>query len=74
MKTEFVRDVPVGVLLIVLSQFFIYVVSYIAKFPVWWEMLVLIGAMYIFNYLIETGIALLFGVNVPVDKNDSDKK
>lgn len=74
MKSEFVRDVPVGVLLIVLSQFFLFVVSYIAKFPVWWEMLVLIGAMYIFNYLIETGVDFLFGVNVPVDTNDSNKK
>jgi hypothetical protein len=62
--TVLIRDVPVGVLLIVLAQFFIYGFLYAAKFPSVLEVaaiyLSIIGA----DVLFRLGLGLIIGKEV----------
>jgi hypothetical protein len=63
-QTILIRDIPVGVLLIVLAQFFIYGLLYITKFPSVMELLgiylFIIGA----DVLFRVGLGLIIGKEV----------
>lgn len=69
MKTKIIRDVPIGVLLIVLSLFFIYFVQYLSGFP---QVLPLIGILLsstAAHRLMSVGIDVITGIQIE-DKND----
>jgi hypothetical protein len=60
-QAKFVKDVPVGVLLIVLSQFVFYLAIYLAHFPNFWEMLGIVAFTIISTDMIQFGIKLIKG-------------
>lgn len=66
-KSKFVKDVPVGVLMLVLSQFLFYGAHYFANFPKWYEMAGIIFCTLIASDMITYGIRLIKGYD-----SDSD--
>jgi hypothetical protein len=56
-----IKDVPVGVLIIVLSQFVFYGAVYLAKFPNVWEMLGLVMLVLVSTDMVQFGIKLIKG-------------
>jgi hypothetical protein len=67
-KTKFVKDVPVGVLILVLSQFFFYGVIYLAKFPPFWELAGIVFCTLISSDMVNFGLRLIKGFEVDTDK------
>jgi hypothetical protein len=63
MKETYIRDVPVGVLLIVLAQFPFFGAQYLASFPRWWEFAGIVIAILIADRLIRLGVNLIMGFN-----------
>jgi len=61
MKTTYIRDVPVGVLLIVLAQFPFFGAQYLASFPRWWEFAGIVIAVLMADRLVRLGINLILG-------------
>lgn len=64
-----IKDVPLGVLIIVLSQFAFYGAIYIAKFPSFWEMLGIVFLVLISSDMVNFGIQLIKGF----DRAELDK-
>jgi hypothetical protein len=60
-KVKFIQDIPVGVLLIVLSQFVFYGVIYIAKFPSLWELMGIVFLTLVSTDMVSYGIKLIKG-------------
>jgi uncharacterized membrane protein YhdT len=67
-KPKIIKDVPVGVLILVLSQFMLYGVMYLAKFPHWWEFACIIFFTLVASDMIDFGIRLIKGYDVDTDK------
>ena len=65
---EKVRDVPVGVLLIVLAQFVFYGVVYITKFPSMWELFGIVFLTLVSSDMVSYGIKLIKGYEI--DKSE----
>jgi hypothetical protein len=61
MKTTYIRDIPVGVLLIILAQFLFYAVQYLSKFPHWWEVGGIVLSVLMADRMIRLGINLILG-------------
>jgi hypothetical protein len=61
MKKLGVRDVPLGILLVLISQFFFYGVLYLAKFPSPLEFLALLLAFQIGEAFLTIGIRYVLG-------------
>jgi hypothetical protein len=67
-EARFIKDIPVGVLLIVLAQFVFYVAIYLAKFPNFWEMLGIVFFTLISTDMIQYGIKLIKGYDYDPNK------
>jgi hypothetical protein len=61
---EKVKDVPVGVLLIVLAQFVFYGVIYITKFPSMWELFGIVFLTLVSSDMVSYGIKLIKGYEI----------
>lgn len=72
MKTEIVRDIPLGVLLVVLAQFFFYGVLYFSKFPSILEFLGIVLFVLCADRLTRVGIRAIFGMEVEVEDDDKE--
>ena len=68
-NSKFVRDVPVGILIIVLAQFVFYGVIYLAKFPSFWELAGIVFCTLITSDMVNFGIKLIKGFDIA----ESDK-
>ena len=66
-KTKFIKDVPVGVLIILLAQFILYGVLYLCKFPQWYELAGIILGVLVMHDMMEFGIKLIRGFDVELD-------
>jgi hypothetical protein len=62
-EAKITKDIPVGVLLLVLSQFAFYGVIYIAKFPSFWELAGIVFLTLISSDMVSFGIKLIKGYN-----------
>lgn len=69
MKTKIIRDVPIGVLLVVLGLFCIYFVQYLSGFPTLLPLLGILLSSIAAHKLINIGIDVIAGFEV-TDKND----
>ena len=58
---KIIKDIPLGILVIVLSQFVFYGAMYIAKFPPFWEMVGIVFFTLISSDMITYGIKLIKG-------------
>jgi hypothetical protein len=56
-----IKDVPVGVLMIVLANFVFYGAVYLANFPKLWEMLGITMLVLISTDMVQFGIKLIKG-------------
>lgn len=70
MKTEIVRDIPLGILLVVIAQFFFYGVLYFSKFPSILEFLGIVFFVLCADRLTRVGIRAIFGMEVEVDDKE----
>jgi hypothetical protein len=68
-KVKTIKDIPVGVLIIVLSQFVVYGVIYLAKFPSIAELCGITFGTLIASDMINFGIRLIKGYEY-VDADD----
>ena len=68
MQTKLIRDVPIGVLLIVLGFFCVYFVQYLAGFPTLLPLLGILFSSIAANRLVNVGLDVIVGIEV------SDKK
>jgi hypothetical protein len=71
LKTQFVKDIPIGTLLIVISLFCIYATSKLANNPPFLSLVGIFFLCFITNKLIAVGIDLIAGLEIPV-KNDQE--
>ena len=69
MKTKLIRDVPIGVLLIVLGLFCVYFVQYLAGFPALLPLLGILFSSIAANRLVNVGLDVIVGIEV-TNKND----
>ncbi len=69
MKTKLIRDVPIGVLLIVLGLFCVYFVQYLAGFPTLLPLLGILFSSIAANRLVNVGLDVIVGIEV-TNKND----
>jgi hypothetical protein len=60
-EVKIVKDIPVGVLLIVLSQFVFYGVIYLTKFPNFWELAGIVFCTLVSSDMINYGFRLIKG-------------
>lgn len=65
-----VKDVPFGVLVIVLSQFLFYGVIYLAKFPSFWELFGIVLLTLLTSDMVNFGVRLIKGF----DSAEPDKQ
>ena len=56
-----IKDIPFGVLIIVLSQFVLYGAIYLAKFPSFWEFAGIMFCILIGSDMIDFGVRLIKG-------------
>jgi len=63
-----VKDVPVGILILVLSQFVFYGVIYLAKFPPFWELAGIVFCTLVASDMVHFGVRLIRGYEV--DKSE----
>jgi len=56
-----IKDVPVGILIVVLSQFVIYMALCLAKFPSFWEFAGIMFCILVASDMIYFGIRLIKG-------------
>ena len=63
MKTK-VRDIPLGILLIVIGQFFIYGIAYLSNFPNFMVVLGIIFCVYMMDFFVELGLRVIKGIDV----------
>lgn len=71
MKTKIVRDVPIGVLLIVISMFAAYAVTALANFPPTLNVIAIFALCYVTNKLVVVGMDLIQGIEIK-DTNDKE--
>jgi hypothetical protein len=69
LKTKIVKDVPVGVLLIVISMFGAYGVTVLANHPPTLHIIAIFALCFITNRLVVVGMDLIQGIEIK-DKND----
>jgi hypothetical protein len=62
-EAKHIKDIPVGVLLIVLAQFVFYLALYLAHFPNFWEMLGIVCFTLVSTDMVQYGIKLIKGYN-----------
>jgi len=67
-EVKIIKDVPVGVLILVLSQFVFYGVIYLAKFPPFWELAGIVFFTLIASDMVTFGIRLIKGYEI--DKSE----
>jgi hypothetical protein len=69
MKTEIVTDIPLGILLMVISQFFLVVVYKFMNHQEWYNfVLVVLGSVFYWKFF-QTGFRVAFlGVEVDVEE------
>jgi len=60
-SVKLVKDIPVGVLLIVLSQFVFYGVVYLTNFPKWYELIAIVFLTLISSDMVTYGVKLIKG-------------
>lgn len=65
-----IKDVPVGVLLIVLSLFCVYGVMYLSGFPSLLHLIGIVLLSIICSRLVNVGADLISGIEVNVKKDD----
>ena len=58
------RDVPLGIVLILVAQFFIIGVAHLAKYPSFWEMFGILVLVDFFGYFFNWGLNLIIGKEV----------
>ena len=71
MKTKIVRDVPIGVLLIVLGLFCVYFVQYLAGFPTLFPLVGILLSSVVAHRLINVGLDVIVGIEI-ADKNGKE--
>ena len=69
MKTVFVRDVPIGVLLIVISLWCVFTVQYLSSVPGFFKLLGIIILSNLAYRLLSVGVDVIVGIQI-ADKND----
>jgi hypothetical protein len=62
--TKIIRDIPLGVLMLVVSQFFIYGALYLSKFPNVFEFLGIMFCVWATGFLTDLGIRVIKGIEV----------
>lgn len=67
-QSKHVKDVPVGVLILVLSQFVFYGVIYLAKHPPFWELAGIVFLTLVSSDMVNFGIRLIRGFDAELDK------
>jgi hypothetical protein len=67
-KTRFIKDIPVGVLIIVLAQFVFYGVVYLANFPKLSEMFGIVIGTLVSSDMINYGVKLIKGYTYDPNK------
>jgi hypothetical protein len=67
-ETKFIKDVPVGVLILVLSQFVFYGVIYLTKFPPFWELAGIVFCTLVASDMVSFGLKLIKGYNYDPDE------
>jgi hypothetical protein len=60
-EVKHIKDIPVGVLLIVLAQFVFYGVVYLTKFPSLWELFGIVFLTLVSSDMVHYGIKLIKG-------------
>jgi ABC-type multidrug transport system permease subunit len=60
-SVKLIKDIPVGVLLIVLSQFVFYGVVYLTNFPKWYELIAIVFLTLISSDMVTYGVKLIKG-------------
>jgi hypothetical protein len=60
-EAKIVKDIPVGVLILVLSQFVFYGVIYLAKHPPFWELAGIVFLTLVSSDMVHFGIRLIRG-------------
>jgi hypothetical protein len=69
MKTvKFIKDLPMGVLIIVLAHFVFYGAVYLANFPKMWEMIGIVFCTLISSDMINFGFKLIKGYEYDPDE------
>ena len=71
MKTKLIRDVPIGVLLIVIAIWFIAAVQYLSGWPSFLTLLGIIASSVIAQRLIWVGLDVIVGIEI-ADKNGQE--
>jgi hypothetical protein len=67
-KTKFIKDIPVGVLIIVLSQFVFYGVVYLTNFPSIFELFAIVMFVLIASDMVSFGLKLIKGYEYDPDE------
>lgn len=67
-EAKHIKDIPVGVLILVLSQFVFYGVVYLAKFPPFWELAGIVFCTLVSSDMISFGIKLIKGYKYDPDE------
>lgn len=70
MSKIIIKDIPVGVLLIVLSFFCIYGIMYYTGFPPLLQLIAIVLLSIASLRLIKVGMDLIFGIEVNVKKDE----
>lgn len=71
MKTKLVRDIPIGVLLIVISLWFVAAVQYLSGWPSFLTLAGIMISSVLAQRLIYVGLDVILGIEI-VDKNDKE--
>jgi len=64
METNKFRDIPLGVMLIVIAQFCIYGALYLSNFPSPVEFFGILISVYLMGFFIDLGIRLIRGFEI----------
>lgn len=71
MKTKLVRDVPIGVLLIVIALWFVAAVQYLSGWPNFLTLMGIMLSAILAQRLIFVGLDVILGIEI-VSKNDKE--
>ena len=70
MKTKIVKDIPVGVLLIVISLFSAYGVTALANHPPTLHVIAIFALCFVTHRLVVVGMDLIQGIEIKDKNND----
>lgn len=70
MKTKTVKDIPVGVLFIVMSLFSAYGVTVLANHPPTFHVIAIFVLCYVTKLLVTVGMDLIQGIEIKDKKNE----